>query len=81
MSLTTCSACVLAASAGGAVGGYVAAAGRRGRCRSRRAVRGSRTMRAWPGGQRADARPARRSGPRPRGGRSAPESRDDDGAG
>jgi hypothetical protein len=80
MSLTTCSACVLAASAGGAVGGYLAA-GRRGRCRSRRAVRGSRTMRAWPGGQRADARQVRRIGPRPRGARSAPESRDDDGAG
>jgi len=31
MSLTTCSACVLAASAGGAVGGYLAA-GRRVRC-------------------------------------------------
>jgi hypothetical protein len=80
MSLTTCSACVLAASAGGAVGGYLAA-GKRGGCRSRRAGRGSRTMRAWPGGQRADARPVRRSGPRPRGGRPAPESRDDDGAG
>jgi hypothetical protein len=44
MSVTTCSACVLAASAGGAVGGYLAV-GRRGRSRSRRAVRGGRTMR------------------------------------
>ena len=53
MDLTACSVCVFAASAGGAVGGYLAG-GRQGRRRGKRALRGSRTMRAWPGGRRAD---------------------------
>jgi hypothetical protein len=80
MSLSTCSACVLAASAGGAVGGYLAVGGR-GRFRSRRAVRGSRTMRAWPGGQREDPRPVRREVVRRRGAHRVAERRDDDGGG
>ena len=80
MSVTTCSACVLAASAGGAVGGYLAV-GRRGRSRGSRAVRGGRTMRAWPGGLRADPRPVRRTGSRRRGGRPLAERDHDDGAG
>ena len=56
MDVTACSVCVLAASAGGAVGGYLAA-GRQGRRRGRRSLRGSATMRAWPGGRRADPVP------------------------
>lgn len=62
MDLTTCSACVFAASAGSAVGSYLAV-GRCGRSRGRRAMRGSRTMRAWPGGLRADALPPGATGP------------------
>ena len=80
MSVTTCSACVVAASAGGAVGGYLAV-GKRGRSRGRRAVRGGRTMRAWPGGLRADPRPVRRSGSRRRGGHPLGDRDLDDGAG
>jgi hypothetical protein len=48
MDLTTCSVCVVAGSAGGAVTGFYVSRKRRGR----RSARGSsrlRTMRAWPG--------------------------------
>ena len=67
MDPTTCSVCVIAASAGGVVGGYVAG-GSRGRNRGRRARRGSRTMRTWPGGRRDDPRPpvVGQAGPRQR---------------
>jgi hypothetical protein len=62
MDLTTCSVCVLAASAGSAMGSFLAA-GRCGRSRGRRALRGSRTMRAWPGGSRTDAQAPGGTGP------------------
>jgi len=54
MDFTTCSVCAIAASAGGAVGSYIAV-GRCHRRRGRRALPGSRTMRAWPGGRRGDS--------------------------
>ncbi|MCH6165903.1 hypothetical protein [Pseudonocardia alaniniphila] len=59
MDLTTCSVCVIAGSAGGAVSGYYAA-GRRGvRRPGRRAATRSthgRTMRSWPGARRRHRR-------------------------
>jgi hypothetical protein len=64
MDLTTCSACALAGSVGGAVTGY-GVGRRRGRGSRRRASgRGStgRTMRAWPGRQRRDNPPPAHGG-------------------
>ncbi|MFB9382265.1 hypothetical protein ACFFTK_03900 [Pseudonocardia petroleophila] len=48
MDLTTCSACVVAGSAGGAVLGFGVGRRRRGRRCARRS-RSGRTMRVWPG--------------------------------
>lgn len=69
MDLTTCSVCVIAGSAGGAVGGFLASSGRS-RSRGRRAPRGGRAMRSWPGARRDEPRPLGAPAPRHRRGRS-----------
>jgi hypothetical protein len=53
MDLTTCSVCVVAGSAGGAVTGFYAGGRRRGR-RSAGTPRRLRTMKVWPGRTREE---------------------------